>query len=379
VVIAIDALTQREAAMMVFGARDSRGERANSPARSLRKARGGSSGGVWGSTARWERARSVCGRAGHRVCHLFFRKNQAIVLDQSEFGIAGHGTQSNCSVSNREISSPCLMSVPRKSNDTHTLSPRAALPPAPTMSSKRTFKIAMPEGLDTHDTSPPPLPSWLKGFLVTSKAPSDVRRAGLEVTNILGEFFFKLAYDDVNVPASMVKPGSTEVPYDTAEAILVPGSPGTVFVALRPDECTVDPAFLAAAIVEEADKVGAEGWTKTAHTQRIIPVEAVAPEMKYLTLAKKIVDTHFPAPRVTGDPVTFAVRYEEHSPAVHLCGTEVCKNIADLVTDPSYEVDLEHPMRTILVIVAGGSVMMSVVEGYDKLHRFHIHSKTYTA
>jgi len=247
------------------------------------------------------------------------------------------------------------------------------------MSSKRTFKIAMPEGLDTHDTSPPPLPSWLKGFLVTSKAPSDVRRAGLEVTNILGEFFFKLAYDDVNVPASMVKPGSTEVPYDTAEAILVPGSPGTVFVALRPDECTVDPAFLAAAIVEEADKVGAEGWTKTAHTQRIIPVEAVAPEMKYLTLAKKIVDTHFPAPRVTGDPVTFAERYEEHSPAVHLCGTEVCKNIADLVTDPSYEVDLEHPMRTILVIVAGGSVMMSVVEGYDKLHRFHIHSKTYTA
>ena len=271
------------------------------------------------------------------------------------------------------------MSVPRKSNDTHTLSPRAALPPAPTMSSKRTFKIAMPEGLDTHDTSPPPLPSWLKGFLVTSKAPSDVRRAGLEVTNILGEFFFKLAYDDVNVPASMVKPGSTEVPYDTAEAILVPGSPGTVFVALRPDECTVDPVFLAAAIVEEADKVGAEGWTKTAHTQRIIPVEAVAPEMEYLTLAKKIVDTHFPAPRVTGDPVTFAVRYEEHSPAVHLRGTEVCKNIADLVTDPSYKVDLEHPMRTILVIVAGGSVMMSVVEGYDKLHRFHIHSKTYTA
>ena len=77
------------------------------------------------------------------------------------------------------------------------------------MSSKRTFKIAMPEGLDTHDTSPPPLPSWLKGFLVTSKAPSDVRRAGLEVTNILGEFFFKLAYDDVDVPASIVKPGST--------------------------------------------------------------------------------------------------------------------------------------------------------------------------
>jgi len=266
----------------------------------------------------------------------------------------------------------------KKQRHTHPLTPRR-FPVHSDMSTKRTFKIAMPEGLDTHDTSPPPLPSWLKGFLVTSKAPSDVRRAGLEVTNILGEFFFKLAYDDVDVPASMVKPGTTEVPYDTAEAILVPGSPGTVFVALRPDECTVDPVFLAAAIVEEADKVGAEGWTKTAHTQRIIPVEAVAPEMEYLTLAKKIVDTHFPAPRVTGNPVTFAVRYEEHSPAVHLRGTEVCKNIADLVTDPSYKVDLEHPMRTILVIVAGGSVMMSVVERYDKLHRFHIHSKTYTA
>ena len=101
--------------------------------------------------------------------------------------------------------------------------------------SSKTFKIAMPEGLDTHDTSPPPLPSWLKGFCVTSKAPSDVRRAGLEVCKLLADGFFKLSYDDVSVPRSMVKPGETEVPYDTAEAILVPGSPGTIFVALRPD------------------------------------------------------------------------------------------------------------------------------------------------
>ena len=113
--------------------------------------------------------------------------------------------------------------------------------------SSKTFKIAMPEGLDTHDTSPPPLPSWLKGFCVTSKAPSDVRRAGLEVCNLLADWFFKLSYD-------------------TAEAILVPGSPGTIFVALRPDNTTVDPVLLARALIEEADHVGAEGWTKTAHT-----------------------------------------------------------------------------------------------------------------
>ena len=35
--------------------------------------------------------------------------------------------------------------------------------------------------LDTHDTSPPPLPPWVKGFLVTSKGASDKRRAGEEV------------------------------------------------------------------------------------------------------------------------------------------------------------------------------------------------------
>jgi hypothetical protein len=69
VVIAIDALTQREAAMMVFGARDSRGERANSRASSLRKARGrvfrGSVGLDGAMGARELRVR----RAGHRVCH----------------------------------------------------------------------------------------------------------------------------------------------------------------------------------------------------------------------------------------------------------------------------------------------------------------------
>ena len=60
----------------------------------------------------------------------------------------------------------------------------------------------------------------------------------MEVCNLLADGFFKLSYDDVSVPRSMVKPGETEVPYDTAEAILVPGSPGTIFVALRPGNTT---------------------------------------------------------------------------------------------------------------------------------------------
>jgi|TARA_B100000405_G_scaffold301553_1_gene263106 tRNA(Ser,Leu) C12 N-acetylase TAN1 len=245
--------------------------------------------------------------------------------------------------------------------------------------SSKTFKIAMPEGLDTHDTSPPPLPSWLKGFCVTSKAPSDVRRAGLEVCNLLADGFFKLSYDDVSVPRSMVKPGETEVPYDTAEAILVPGSPGTIFVALRPDNTTVDPVLLARALIEEADHVGAEGWTKTAHTQRIIPVESIAPEMDYLQLAKQIVSQRFPEIQPQLEPKkSFAVRYEEHSPALHLNSAEVQKAVADLVPD-SYTVNLENPDLTILMVVAGGSVMMSVVEGYEKLHRFHIHSASYVA
>jgi hypothetical protein len=43
----------------------------------------------------------------------------------------------------------------------------------------------------------------------------------------------------------MVKPGTTEVPYDKAESLLIPGCPGSVFVALRPDTTTVNVRILA--------------------------------------------------------------------------------------------------------------------------------------
>ena len=96
-----------------------------------------------------------------------------------------------------------------------------------------TLNNGLPTQLDGHDTAPPPLPSWLKGFLVTSKKREDVAAAGREIANLCNDLFFKLAYDDLGVPASMVKPGETEVPYDFAEPLLIPGCPGSVFVALR--------------------------------------------------------------------------------------------------------------------------------------------------
>ena len=81
---------------------------------------------------------------------------------------------------------------------------------------------------------------------------------------------------------------------------------GSVFVALRPDNTTVDVRLLASALIEEVDKVGAEGWTKTKHTQRIIPVERIAPETSLEELAKKIVEEHFPAIAAADRPETLS-------------------------------------------------------------------------
>mmetsp|Transcript_2183 Transcript_2183/g.8791 ORF Transcript_2183/g.8791 Transcript_2183/m.8791 type:complete len:275 (-) Transcript_2183:158-982(-) len=240
----------------------------------------------------------------------------------------------------------------------------------------------VPLQLDGNDTAPPPLPPWLKGFLVTSKKREDVAAAGREIANLCNDLFFKLAYDDLGVPASMVKPGETEVPYDFAEPLLIPGCPGSVFVALRPDNNTVNVRMIAEDLIEEADKVGAAGWTKTSHVQRLIPVERVAPEADLDRLAAAVIDEHFPRVRATDDVEpgrklpTFRVHYEEHSAALHLHKMDVEKKVADMVPS-DYEVNLNDPTLTILVSVAGGSCMMSVVQGYashEKFHHFHIHS-----
>jgi tRNA(Ser,Leu) C12 N-acetylase TAN1 len=214
----------------------------------------------------------------------------------------------------------------------------------------------------------------------------------------------------------MVKPGVTDVPYEMAESLLVPGCPGNVFVALRPDDNTANVRLLAEGtprssrpikrgaeprrpppprirphhspfvgrhpgLIEEADKVGAAGWTKTEHTQRLIPIERIAPEANLDELAAKIIAEHFPPVAPLDRPAalpSFRVHYEEHSPAMHLHKMDVEKKIADLVPKESYRVDLENPDRVILVVVAGGSAMLSVVREYEakqKYHHFHIHSK----
>ena len=70
-----------------------------------------------------------------------------------------------------------------------------------------------------------------------------------------------------------------------------------------------------------------------------------------------------------------ALRGAQPGDALH--ATDVMRRVADFVPKDSYRVDLESPERTILVVVAGGSAMMSVVKGYgmsEKYHHFHIHS-----
>ena len=59
---------------------------------------------------------------------------------------------------------------------------------------------------------------------------------------------------------------------------------------------------------------------------------------------------------------------------MHLHARDVETRVANLVP-PEYEVRLDRPDRVVLVVVAGGSVMMSVVEGYgsgEKFHRFRL-------
>ena len=64
-----------------------------------------------------------------------------------------------------------------------------------------TLNNGLPTQLDGHDTAPPPLPSWLKGFLVTSKKREDV--AAWEAT-----------------PNREAQPSSLQAPSDAVDADL---------------------------------------------------------------------------------------------------------------------------------------------------------------
>ena len=233
------------------------------------------------------------------------------------------------------------------------------------------------ETLDCKDTAPPPLPPWLRGFLVTAKHKTKMRLAGSEVERLL---------NDASFPHRAL--------YARAEALLVPGCPGLVFVALRPDDTDAqgrqNVRLIAETLVKEIDRslddaAAFAAFTKTAvaplapHVARVLPVERVAPEADIDLIARSVIREHFPAVSTpegtakwasdTGLP-TFRVRYEEHSPAAHLSSTTVARRVADLVPD-DYAVDLAAPDETVLVVIAGGSALMSVVRGYDAEEKFH--------
>lgn len=210
-----------------------------------------------------------------------------------------------------------------------------------------------------------PLPSWLKGFLVTSVHPNEnsLVDAAIEAASILNDFWFKVAYDAHRIDG--------EVPYEGAECMWIPGCDSCAFVALRPDENDVDVFLCAKAIVEECRK-GAD-WKQPTHVSRIIPIEKAASELELDELARRVLAKHFPPRDVDADPVTFEVHYEEHSAQRHFHSSDVNRIVAKHVPDVGYQVNLRNPDKTILVVNAGGSMLMSVVSQYDALDHFNVH------
>ena len=97
------------------------------------------------------------------------------------------------------------------------------------------------------------------------------------------------------------------------------------------------------------------------HLTRLLPVEATSGETpeEMGAMAARLIAAHFPH---DGKPATFAVSVEQHSPVMHLDSRSVTDVIASIVPSPPYKVDLRNPDKTILVIVVGGSCLMSVVD-----------------
>jgi len=210
-----------------------------------------------------------------------------------------------------------------------------------------------------------PLPSWLKGFFVTavSKGQDSVVQAAIEASNILNDYWFKVAYDAHRIDG--------EKPYERAEAMWIPGCDACAFVALRPDDNDANVYMCAKAIVEECRK-GAD-WKQPTHVARIVPVEKSSSEIELDALARDVLSKHFPERGGDSEPVTFGIHYEEHSPMRHFSSTDVNRVVGSHVPDEGYKVDLKNPRFTICVVNAGGSMMMSVVEAYDALGHFNVH------
>lgn len=232
------------------------------------------------------------------------------------------------------------------------------------MSVERSRTVRLSEDL-SYVQPTAPLPSWLKGFFVTavSKGQDSVVQAAIEASNILNDYWFKVAYDAHRIDG--------EKPYERAEAMWIPGCDACAFVALRPDDNDANVYMCAKAIVEECRK-GAD-WKQPTHVARIVPVEKSSSELELDALARDVLSKHFPERGGDSEPVTFGIHYEEHSPMRHFSSTDVNRVVGSHVPDEGYKVDLKNPRFTICVVNAGGSMMMSVVEAYDALGHFNVH------
>eukprot|EP00982_Pelagococcus_subviridis_P006921 30333-Pelagococcus_subviridis.AAC.7 len=174
----------------------------------------------------------------------------------------------------------------------------------------------IPEQLDASDTAPPPLPPWLRGFLVTARKREHAAVAGEEVASLCDDIFLR-EIDGVGGSREKTPPAGKRNARSTrvfAESLLIPGCPGSVFVAIKPDDADVDVVALAEKIIEDVDDDAARAdvcWSRTAHAQRIIPVERIAPEYDLERLAREVIAKKFPARgRATdrGPPPTFKAR-----------------------------------------------------------------------
>ena len=62
----------------------------------------------------------------------------------------------------------------------------------------------------------------------------------------------------------------------------MPGCPGTVFVALRPDDNDVDVRAIAEGIIEASDWAGVgDGFPNVSHVSRLIPCGASRPRRRW--------------------------------------------------------------------------------------------------
>ena len=235
-----------------------------------------------------------------------------------------------------------------------------------TIMSDDSYSLRLTEDLSyVHPTAP--LPSWIKGFFITALHCNDnaIVDACIEACEKLNDMWFRVAYEPHRVDG--------EKPFTKAEALWIPGCESCAFVALRPDDTDANVALLAKALVDEC-REGAD-WVQPTHVARVVPIERCAAELDLPALAKEIVGRHFP-PRDDDDddaePITFEVHFENHQPLYRYHASDVNRIVASFVPEVGYKVDLKNPQKTILVINAGGSAMMSVVENYDKLFHFNV-------